>query len=138
LLDARVRFIEGAYGSVNLPPCDALYLFNPFGENLFGHGERIDKSVSCSLARFREDCRAVTAQLQLAPMGALFCMYNGFGGKLPRSFELLRYSDAHRCPLRLWGKQWMFAEGPRHACRRPRTTTAVALIKRWPVSCFAV
>ncbi|MFO0557395.1 MAG: hypothetical protein U0269_05200 [Polyangiales bacterium] len=111
-LDARVHFIEGEYASAPLPHCDALYLFNPFGENLFDDGEQIDDSVTRSFDRFREDSRAVTAQLKRAPIGALFCTYNGFGGKLPQSFDLLRHSDEHRCPLRLWRKRTMFADGP--------------------------
>jgi SAM-dependent methyltransferase len=112
LLDGRVRFIEGEYASAALPHCDALYLFNPFGENLFDDGEQLDDSVARSFDRFREDSRAVTEQLKRAPIGALLCTYNGFGGKLPQSFELLRHSDEYRCPLRLWRKRSMFANGP--------------------------
>jgi SAM-dependent methyltransferase len=111
-LEHRVCFIEGEYASVALPRCDALYLYNPFGENLFDDGEQIDDSVPRSFDRFRADSRAVTEQLKRAPIGVLFCTYNGFGGKLPQSFELLRHSDEYRCPLRLWRKRSMFGDGP--------------------------
>lgn len=108
----RVRFVEADYTEGRAPPCDAIYAFNPFGENLFDDGDQIDDSAPRSFERFRQGARAVTDHLKRMPVGAFFCTYNGFGGRVPQSFELLRESDAHRCPLRLWRKRSMFSAGP--------------------------
>lgn len=103
----RVRVIVGELGVVAAPRTDAIYCFNPFGEHLFNDGEVLDESIVRSVARYRHDAALVTQMLRDADVGAVFCTYNGFGGKIPRSYELLRWRSEFSCPLRLWRKTRM-------------------------------
>ncbi|MBL8680602.1 MAG: class I SAM-dependent methyltransferase [Myxococcales bacterium] len=100
----RVRVLVGELGVVAAPRTDAIYCFNPFGEHLFSDGEVLDESIVRSVARYRHDAALVTQMLRDADVGAVFCTYNGFGGKIPRCYELLRCRTDFSCPLRLWRK----------------------------------
>jgi predicted RNA methylase len=44
-VDDRVEFIQGVLGNCAVPEADAYYLFNPFGENLFGPDDHVDDEV---------------------------------------------------------------------------------------------
>lgn len=110
-LAPRVRIEEGNFLDFPLPASAALYAFNPFGENLFADGEHIDSAVELSFSRFRRECTAFTALLHLAPVGQLLCTFNGFGGRLPRGYQLVEARSDFLCPLRLWRKRSHFSDG---------------------------
>ncbi len=86
-VEDRVRFVEGALGEVQLPAADAYYLYNPFGENLFGSSEHLDDEVELSHARFQRDVAAIDTLLRHAPVGTYLLTYNGFGGRMPASYR---------------------------------------------------
>ena len=100
----RVRFEHGVFGETSAPAADAYYLYNPFGENLFGPDDALDGQVELSNRRFVEDTRAVETLLRAAPIGTHLITYNGFGGKVPTSYRLVYSARDLPCLLRLWTK----------------------------------
>ena len=83
----------------------AFYLFNPFGENTAPEHEYLDTAVELSEARFRRDVAATEALLRAARPGTLALIYNGFGGRVPDSYEVLRSDYERPFTLRLWRKR---------------------------------
>jgi predicted RNA methylase len=100
----RVSFLQGTFDATPTPHADAYYLFNPFGENLFGDTQHLDGSVELSVPRFRRDTAAVTRLLRDSAIGTLVCTYNGFGGSIPQGYTLKKIDATFSCPLRLWQK----------------------------------
>lgn len=100
----RVRFVEGALGEAEVPVADAYYLFNPFGENLHGPLERLDDEVELSEARYDHDVELVEDLLRRARAGTCLLTYNGFGGRAPDGYELVRADLDLPSPLRMWQK----------------------------------
>jgi hypothetical protein len=103
-VEGRARFIYGALGERPLPAVDAFYLYNPFGENLFGDAARLDGTVELGADRFVRDIELVKALLHHAPIGFHAVVYNGFGGRMPEGFELLRTERRRAVKLELWRK----------------------------------
>lgn len=103
-VEGRARFILGALGERSLPDVDAFYLYNPFGENLFGEATRLDGTVELGVDRFVRDIELVKALLHRAPIGFHVVVYNGFGGRLPDGFEVVRSERRRTLKLELWRK----------------------------------
>lgn len=101
----RVRFIHGALGERPLPTVDAFYLYNPFGENLFGDTLRLDRDVELNLDRFLRDVAAIEALLRQAPAGFHVVTFNGFGGRIPAGYEQLHFERRRTIALGLWRKR---------------------------------
>jgi len=102
-VDDRVRFVEGALGTIATPVADAYYLYNPFGEYLFSphdetNGERRD-------ARYARDVAAVQDLLRRARFGTCVLTYNGFGGHVPPSYRQIRVDNTLPNALHLWRKE---------------------------------
>ncbi len=106
-LDSLTEFAEGTLQSALLPPCDAYYFYNPFGENLFEpeEGLHLDQSVPLSWDTFEQDVAQAYDLLTLAPVGTFVIEYNGFGGELPPHYVPLRAHRGHSSVLRLWQKR---------------------------------
>jgi predicted RNA methylase len=102
-VDDRVSFRVGALGATGVPPADAYYCYNPFGENLFARSERLDHDVELSAARYRRDVAAAEALFRQAPVGTFVLTYNGFGGRLP-GYEVVHVDRELPNLLRLWRK----------------------------------
>ena len=100
----RVRFIEGTLVETPLPAADAYYLYNPFAENLFGPGGYLDREVGLGCDRYALDVGAAQSMFRRAPAGTIVVTYNGFGGLMPASYELLRVERDLPCVLSLWQK----------------------------------
>lgn len=100
----RVRFLPGSLGDTALPAADAYYLYNPFGENLFGPDECLARDVELSTERYVLDILAVQELFRRAEAGTLVLTYNGFGGSMPESYEHLRVDSELPCALSLWRK----------------------------------
>lgn len=114
----RACFVQGALGEVALPVADAYYLYNPFGENLFGPVEHLDEEVELSERRYARDVARVERLLRRAPVGTYVLTYNGFGGRMPGLYEQIRVD--HELPnlLRMWRKQRAYGDPPsRHGTR---------------------
>jgi predicted RNA methylase len=106
LLDVqrRVSFVHGTFGEMQLPEADAYYLYNPFGENLFGIEDLLDEEVEISDARYVRDTAAVEHLLHDARVGTYLLTYNGFGGEVPASYREVRVDRDLPNVLRMWQK----------------------------------
>lgn len=100
----RVTFVHGTFGTSYVARFEAYYLFNPFGENLFGPQSQIDGDVELSEERYARDIVAVEKMLHQAPPGIFLITYNGFGGKVPDSFTQVRVNREFPNVLQMWQK----------------------------------
>lgn len=98
----RASFIHGTFGSSYIPEFDAYYLYNPFGENLFGPLSQIDRDVELSEARYWRDIATIEQMLAQAPVGTYLITYNGFGGRVPASYSQIRVDRELPNVLRMW------------------------------------
>ncbi len=100
-LERRVRFVEGEFGEVTVPAAHCYYFFNPFGEGLLGDDERLDDTTDVSEAKALRDIYWAAQLLEAAKTGTYVITYNGFGGMLPRSYQVVRSDSTFRCALYL-------------------------------------
>lgn len=103
-VEGRVYFRHSVFGETELPVADAYYLYNPFGENTFGEEEHLDETVELSPQRYVRDVEATEGLLDAVPLGTHVLTYNGFGGRFPVGFRLIREDMTLPCPLRMWKK----------------------------------
>ncbi len=111
-LGERVEFVHGVLGASAVPRADAYYFFNPFGENLFLDGY-LDQDVELGDERYDRDVSAAEQLLHMAPAGTYALTYNGFGGRIPEEYRLLRFDGQLQCELRLWRKGQARVRAPR-------------------------
>jgi predicted RNA methylase len=100
----QTAFVLGSVGSIDIAGFDAMYLFNPFGENTFAPEEQIDHDVELGEARFHQDVETVERALERMRPGAVLFTYHGFGGRIPDSFSLARSENAGTDIVRMWRK----------------------------------
>jgi SAM-dependent methyltransferase len=103
-VDDRIRFVEAAIDHSVIPPADAYYLYNPFGENLFGPAERLGDDVELGPERFERDVAVIEQFFEAAPIGTYVIKYNGFGGRMPGSYDQVGVDREMPNPLRMWRK----------------------------------
>jgi hypothetical protein len=101
----RVRFVRGALGAVPAPVADAYYLFNPFGQYWFEADDMVQTNVEFGNERLADDVAAAEQLLRRAPVRTWLLTYNGFGGRVPDGYELLRVDWELPGVLRLWRKE---------------------------------
>ena len=100
----RVEFKHATLESIAALKTEAYYLFNPFEENLSPGMSHVDENVELSAQRFDQDVAATWRILADAAIGTYLIKYNGFGGRVPTSYDLLRVDRELPCVLRLWRK----------------------------------
>jgi SAM-dependent methyltransferase len=100
----NVRFRCGDATVAASEPFDALYLFNPFAENVFSQDERLDDTVELSESRLVGDLLRVEIALSRAAVGTLVVTYHGFGGRIPDSFDVFHTERAGTDRLRVFAK----------------------------------
>ena len=103
-MSGRARFVHGDLDDVDCNLFDALYFYNPFGENVAPIASRLDEKVELGRARFDRDIATAQAVLSRMPLGAYLVTYNGYGGRVPDSFDLVHAKVAGLSLLRLWRK----------------------------------
>jgi predicted RNA methylase len=103
-LNQRINFLHSTFGEAPIPKADAYYMYNPFGENLFGLEDRLDDDVELSGARYLRDVAAVERLLRDASVGTFLLTYNGFGGELPADYREVRVDRELPSVLRMWRK----------------------------------
>jgi hypothetical protein len=103
-LEDRVVFVHDRFDPASVRELDALYLFNPFGENAYPEEEWLDHEVEISSRRFRADVATTERALDELRVGGLVLTYHGFGGAIPDNFELVRQLPLETDVLRLWRK----------------------------------
>jgi predicted RNA methylase len=104
-LNHRVSFVAGTVGTVPAPVGDAYYFFNPFGEYSLGADHPLEAGAEFTDNRYADDVAAAEELLRRVPVGTCVLTYNGFGGRVPASYELVRVDWELRGALRLWRKQ---------------------------------
>jgi hypothetical protein len=104
-LNDRVRFVAGALGAVPIPVGDAYYFFNPFGDYWLGADYPLDVGADVTGTRLADDIAAAEDLLRSLPAGTWILTYNGFGGRVPASYELVRVDWELPGALRLWRKR---------------------------------
>lgn len=100
----RVSFIQGTLSHGQLPDADAYYLYNPFGENLYGPEAHLDHDVELSEDRYERDVALTEQLLERTRTGTYVIKYNGFGGLMPASYTPIRVDREMPSVLRLWQK----------------------------------
>lgn len=103
-VDDRVSFVEGALGDIATPVAEAYYLYNPFGEYVFGSTGRLE-AVSVSAERYAHDVAIVEDLLEGAAVGTCVVTYNGFGGRVPSAYRQIRVDRKLPSTLCLWRKK---------------------------------
>jgi predicted RNA methylase len=104
-LETRVRFVHGTLSSSSLPSAEAYYMYNPFGENLFGPESQIDGDVERSESRYQRDVASVERVLAEMSSGTFLLTYNGFGGQVPSNFCQVRVARDLPNVLEMWKKR---------------------------------
>lgn len=104
-VEDRCTFLEGAFGATAIAPADAYYLYNPFGENLFGPLDHLDEEVELSEQRFAADIALLEALLRDARLGTCVLVYNGIGCSMPAGYDELYVDYELPSVLRLWRKE---------------------------------
>jgi hypothetical protein len=103
-VESQVRFIHGTFGVTPLGTFDAYYFYNPFGENTFGPSDWLDSKVEHSIERYEREVAAVEQMMQGFPVGTYIICYNGFGGTMPKEYEVVRYEANAPNSLQMWRK----------------------------------
>ncbi len=104
-VDDRVRFIEGTFGIDPMPEGEAYYLFNPFRENLELPERRLDDHLALDRVRYDHEVGRMTSFLEGLHVGTLVIVYGGFGGRMPKCYEVVEVDRELPCMLRCWRKQ---------------------------------
>ncbi len=100
----RATFVTGRLEAVDFRDFDALYFYNPFGENRFPAADHLDDTVELDRKRFDRDIAEAEYLLERMPKGAHLATYNSYGGRVPDSFDLIHTKVAGHNLLRLWCK----------------------------------
>lgn len=103
-VDDRVRFVCGALGQVPTPVADAYYFFNPF-DYVPSDLDDGEKDVPLRIDLHEPPVNLAEALLRRAPSGTCVLTYNGFGGRVPKSYRLVCIDLAFAGGLRLWRKE---------------------------------
>ena len=114
-LNDRVSFVAGALGAVPTPVGDAYCLFNPFGDYWFGADHPMEAGAGFRGNGYADDLAAAEELLRRVPVGTCVMTYDGFGGRVPADYQLVRVDWELSGVLRLSRKQ---PDTPRHGARR--------------------
>lgn len=90
---------------------DAMYVFNPFAENLYHVSEKYDHDPSTSVDQYARDLRLFEGLMARVRVGFRVVTYHGCGARIPDSFELSRSTHAGTNVLRLWTKARRWSRG---------------------------
>lgn len=102
-IEERVHFLHSTLDQI--PEADAYYLYNPFGENLCAPHESLDQDVELSPERYERDISFMEEFFAQAPPGTLVVKFNGFGGRMPASYEEILVDPDVPSALRMWRKR---------------------------------
>lgn len=103
-VENRVQFVHATLSRGTIPLAEAYYLYNPFGENLFGPDEHLGDDVELSPERYQRDIVQTEEFFEAAPSGTVVIKYNGFGGRMPPSYEEVLVDREMPNALRMWRK----------------------------------
>jgi SAM-dependent methyltransferase len=103
-VEDRIDFVQSAMTDVGWPKADAYYLYNPFGENLCRFEYQLDREVELGIDRYKREIADAERFIEHAPRGTFLLTYNGFGGRVPDSYEQVAIDREQPYELRMWRK----------------------------------
>lgn len=103
-VEERTLFVHAEASLPLMRGYGAIYLFNPFGENLYSSAGQIDGRVPLGKERYRRDVALVEQVLAAMAPGGRVVTYHGFGGHIPDNFSLVRDIPIGSDALKLWVK----------------------------------
>jgi SAM-dependent methyltransferase len=103
-VEDRVDFVRSSLSDVSWPRADAYYLYNPFGENLCSLEYQLDADVELGIDRYKREIADAERFIEHAPRGTFLITYNGFGGRVPDSYEQVAIDRDLPYELRMWRK----------------------------------
>ncbi|NUP10028.1 MAG: response regulator [Polyangiaceae bacterium] len=103
-LSRQTMFIHAEVSLELMRGYSALYVFNPFGENLYASTAQLDDQVELGKKRYWRDVWLVEETLRLMPVGGRLVTYHGYGGRIPDSMDLKHEEPIGSDILRLWVK----------------------------------
>lgn len=102
---SNVLFREGDAFDIDWNDFSSIYLYNPFYEQIAHPHLRIDANVELTRENFDHFVEAAENKLRLLVPGTRVATYNGFGGKIPESFQCVWSSKVKECGLAFWEKK---------------------------------
>lgn len=103
-VEDRVEFVQSSTSVLGWPRADAYYLYNPFGENLCRIENQLDGDVELGIDRYKREIAETERFIEHAPLGTFLITYNGFGGRVPDSYEQVAIDRDQPYVLRMWRK----------------------------------
>jgi predicted RNA methylase len=103
-VEDRIDFVQSSMTEATWPKADAYYLYNPFGENLCRFEYQLDRDVELGIDRYKREIAAAERFIEHAPRGTFLLTYNGFGGRVPDSYEQVAIDRDQPYELRMWRK----------------------------------
>ena len=102
-LGVTVEYAHGTLADHDPSTVNGVYMFNPFAENLAAREDCLDDTVELGREIFWRDVAAAERFLHGAPDGTRVVTYCGWGGTMPKGYELVL---RERCAglLELWRK----------------------------------
>jgi hypothetical protein len=98
-----VSFFHANAESVDWKKYNAVYLYNPFWENL-EQDARIDDAVPVDENLLRRYVKMTQEKLAELPRGTRAVIFNGFGGAIPKEFQLIHFERIRGIDLTVWEK----------------------------------
>jgi SAM-dependent methyltransferase len=110
-VEDRIDFVESSLSDGAWPEADAYYLYNPFAENLYRRENQLDGDVELGLDRFKREIATAERFIERAPRGTYLLTYNGFGGRVPDSYQQVAVDRELPFELRMWRKERHCSDG---------------------------
>lgn len=107
---ARVQFIHKNMLDLDWAAFDAIYLFNPYSENL-DETIRIDTHVELTSDLYIKYIRGTQMKLAALKVGTRVVTFNSFGGDFPPSYRLVHKEEISFLPLEVWEKGEAWSNG---------------------------
>ncbi|MGZ6262108.1 MAG: methyltransferase domain-containing protein [Bdellovibrionota bacterium] len=99
-----VSFFHKSAFDMDWSKYDAVYLYNPFWENI-DKGARIDESVPLHEALLVRYVNITRDKLSALPSGARALFFNGYGGTVPQGYRLVHFDRIRGLDLTVWEKR---------------------------------
>ncbi len=100
----NASFIYGNAVQLDWSDFDAIYLFNPYYENIMDEGLRIDLDIKVSQEKYKSYITATINKLTELKVGTKIVTYYGFGQGLPDNFKLMTSISRGASQIDLWIK----------------------------------
>ncbi len=101
---SSATFTHGLLAAMNPERYDAFYFFNPFEDAGVSSLDRLDDCGERARRSFDDEVRTAQQFLHAAKPGARVVTYNGMGGAIPWSYDLVKH-DPIGCGIDLWVKE---------------------------------